>query len=129
MARVLVVDDSRTERFYLLGLLRDAGHDVIGMARNGEEAIALCEELKPDVMLIDVAMRGMHGDVAARKIRDAGTCSRIIIVSSNVGFLEKQYKDEGFTCVSKPHSGPKILTAIEGVIRGEPLARPSGTSG
>jgi CheY-like chemotaxis protein len=126
--RIVICDDSRTERDYLRGLLRKAGHEVVGAAQNGEDAIALCDKHRPDLAIMDVAMRGMHGDVAARKIRDAKTAAYIIIVSSNVGFLGKQYADEGFACVNKPHSGAQILCVIDEVVRGEPFARPAGPS-
>lgn len=126
--RVAVVDDSRTERMYLRRVLRDAGHEVVGEAENGEDAIQLCEQMRPDVVLMDVAMRGMHGDVAARLIAAAGTARHIIIISSNIGFLRAQYIAEGFWCINKPHTNGQILAAIEGVTRGESLARSRSAS-
>lgn len=124
--RVVIVDDSRTERMWLRRVLRDEGYDVVGEAENGAAAIAICARLRPDVVLLDVAMRGMNGDEAARKIRDAGTARHIIIASSNVAFLRERFQAEGFGCVNKPHDAPQVLQAIEELTRGESLARSGG---
>lgn len=60
--RVLIVDDSTYVRMVLLRLLSSAnGIEVIGQARNGAEAISLAQELKPDVLTLDVDMPGMSG--------------------------------------------------------------------
>lgn len=67
--RVLVVDDSAFMRHVLRRMLeRDSGIEIVGYAKNGEECIALTDRLKPDVVTLDVEMRGMGGLEALRAI-------------------------------------------------------------
>ncbi len=68
--RVLVVDDSNLMRHCIVACLAGAGHSVVGKARDGGEAVALYRELLPDVVTMDVTMRGKDGIAAAREILD-----------------------------------------------------------
>ena len=71
--RVLVVDDSPTERFFLTDLLRKNGYDVL-TAENGEQGVALAKSEKPDLVLMDVVMPGLNGFQATRQLsRDPET--------------------------------------------------------
>jgi twitching motility two-component system response regulator PilH len=65
--RVLVVDDSPTERFFLTDLLRKNGYDVTS-AENGEQGVAMAKADKPDLILMDVVMPGLNGFQATRQI-------------------------------------------------------------
>ena len=69
MIRVLVVDDSATMRTVISGILEtDPELKVAGQARNGKEAIALCQELKPDIITMDIRMPEMDGYQAIQHI-------------------------------------------------------------
>jgi len=68
MIRVLVVDDSLTVRMEVSKRLRTAGHEVVGNASDGREAVALTRQLRPDVVLMDVVMPGVDGLAATRHI-------------------------------------------------------------
>lgn len=71
--RVLVVDDSPTERFFLTDLLRKNGYEVF-TAENGEQGVALAKIEKPDLVLMDVVMPGLNGFQATRQLsRDPDT--------------------------------------------------------
>lgn len=71
--RVLVVDDSPTERFFLTDLLRKNGYEVL-TAENGEQGVALAKSEKPDLVLMDVVMPGLNGFQATRQLsRDPDT--------------------------------------------------------
>lgn len=65
--RILIVDDSPTERFFLADLLGKNGYDV-SMAENGNEALDKAKQLKPDLILMDVVMPGINGFQATRAI-------------------------------------------------------------
>ena len=65
--KILVVDDSPTERHFLGGILTNRGYQVI-MAENGEEAIAMAKQEKPDMILMDVVMPGLNGLQVTRAI-------------------------------------------------------------
>jgi two-component system chemotaxis response regulator CheB len=83
MPRVLIVDDSPTARELIAGIL---GHDpeieIIGQATNGEEAVRMTQELRPDVLTVDIHMPLMSGLEATQKIMS--TCpTPIVIVSAS----------------------------------------------
>ncbi|MCU0588225.1 MAG: response regulator [Syntrophobacteraceae bacterium] len=76
--RVLVVDDSNLLRHRIVQCLTDAGHTVVGKARDGDEAIDLYRQLTPDVVTMDATMRGKDGITAAREILDMDPLARIV---------------------------------------------------
>jgi DNA-binding NarL/FixJ family response regulator len=82
MARVLVVDD---HEIFLQGLVlllgRDERLEVVGTATNGADAVRLAEELRPDVVLLDVVMPGMDGYAAAERMRDRVPETSVVLVS------------------------------------------------
>jgi DNA-binding NarL/FixJ family response regulator len=82
MARVLVVDD---HEIFLQGLVllleRDERLEVVGSATNGADAVRLAEELRPDVVLLDVVMPGMDGYEAAEAMGRLVPEAAIVLVS------------------------------------------------
>jgi len=60
MARILVVEDDKYHQLLLQEELTEEGHEVV-LARSGEDALALLEDTKPDLVLLDIAMPGMDG--------------------------------------------------------------------
>jgi two-component system chemotaxis response regulator CheB len=84
MIRVLVVDDSATVRELLVRMLQgDPGLQVVGVARDGEEAVRLAARLKPDVITMDIRMPRMDGFQATKKIMQQ-TPTPIVVVSASV---------------------------------------------
>src|SRR5512147_1596935 len=67
--RVLIADDHSLFRDGISSLLQAAGFDVVGGASNGQEAIDLALQLRPDLILMDVSMPTMNGIDAAREIK------------------------------------------------------------
>lgn len=66
--RILVVDDSNFMRHRMVQCLTEAGHQVVGKAKDGEEAVELYRQTKPDVVTMDITMRGKDGIAAAKDI-------------------------------------------------------------
>lgn len=80
--RILVVDDHAILREGLIALLRSVGGmEVVGEAPNGETAIILAQQLRPDVIIMDVSMPGMGGIEATRVITREAPESRIVGLS------------------------------------------------
>jgi two-component system, chemotaxis family, protein-glutamate methylesterase/glutaminase len=83
-SRILVADDSTFMRRLLTQSLRDAGFDVVGEAADGDEALALHRELRPDAMTLDLAMPGMDGIgvLRALSVESRSTAIPVVVVSA-----------------------------------------------
>ncbi|MCS6995519.1 MAG: response regulator [Casimicrobiaceae bacterium] len=79
MRKILVVDDSPTERHFLSSILTKAGYEVAGV-ESGERAIELARTLKPDLILMDIVMPGLNGFQATRMLARAPDTAGIPIV-------------------------------------------------
>ncbi len=77
--RVLIVDDEHLVATGLAALVDGLGHQVVGIAPDGETAIAMAGEHKPDVALVDIRMPGMLGTETARKMYEQHHCPSIIV--------------------------------------------------
>jgi two-component system chemotaxis response regulator CheB len=81
-SRILVADDSTFMRRLLTQALRDAGFDVVGQAADGDEALSLYRELRPDAMTLDLAMPGMDGIGVLRALRGERASLPVVVVSA-----------------------------------------------
>lgn len=80
--RVVVADDSALMRRIVTNLLVRGGVEVVGGARNGDEALALCEREQPDAMTLDLAMPGMGGIDVLRALRNRRARFPVVVVSA-----------------------------------------------
>lgn len=80
--RVLVADDDESVRTVLAHVLADYGFDVVGVAADGIEAVALTESLQPDAVVLDVRMPRVGGIEAARRIGPLRAGLRVIMLSA-----------------------------------------------
>lgn len=79
--RALIVDDSGFMRKQIREKLSVFGYSVIGEADNGKDAVTLFNQLKPDLITMDVAMRGMDGLTAAREILKSDSSACIVMLT------------------------------------------------
>ncbi len=85
MPRVLIVDDHAIIRRGVQGILR--GHpewELCGEAENGQEAVRLADELKPEVIIMDVSMPGMNGVEATRVIKKNLPQAKVLLLTLHV---------------------------------------------
>jgi two-component system chemotaxis response regulator CheY len=79
--KVLVVDDSSFTRKRIIQILEQGGHKVVGEAKSGAEAIDAYKKNKPDIVTMDVTMRGKDGITAAKEILSLDSEAHIIFVT------------------------------------------------
>ncbi|MGN0154121.1 MAG: response regulator [Lachnospiraceae bacterium] len=82
MARILIVDDSRTSRKILKGILEGEGYEVIGEATNGQEGYERYVELKPDMVTMDITMPVLDGIEALKKIKGEFPDAKVVMVTA-----------------------------------------------
>lgn len=100
--RVLVVDDQDAVREVVSDTVRYAGHEIVGASCDGVEAVQSAQELRPDVVVMDIAMPRMNGVEAMRAILAAGTARWVMLVSG-------EYRSLGFTKDDLAHSGAEAF--------------------
>jgi len=88
MAKILVVDDAAFMRMTLKRISEAQGHTVVGEAGTGIEAIEKFEELRPDLIIMDITMPGMNGIDALRRIKEIEPKAKVIICSA-LGQMDK----------------------------------------
>jgi DNA-binding NarL/FixJ family response regulator len=121
-ARMIIADDHELARAGLRNMLvGDRGLTLVGEAANGREAVALCQELRPDLALLDVRMPEMDGLAAARAIRQACPQTRVLIVTTheNPDYLLAALKAGAAGYVLKDVTRHDLLITIRRVLRGE----------
>ena len=126
--RVLVVDDHALFREGVARLLRSAdGFTVVGEAKDGREAVARTQALTPDVVLMDIYMRGMAGLEATRRIKAAIPATRIVIltVSEEDQNLFDALKAGAQAYLLKSVEPEELYRTLRGVVHGEAFVTPS----
>ena len=117
-ARVVVADDSALMRNIVTRSLTKAGIEVVGSARDGDEALALCERERPDAMTLDLTMPGLDGLGVLRALRErSDTNIPVVVVSAFSAAHGARAVDalaEGaFDLVSKPTASESLDSFID----------------
>ena len=114
MTRVVVAEDEALIRLDLVETLAEEGYDVVGEAADGDEAIRLVRELRPDVAVLDIKMPGTDGLAAARNIIAEGLSAVVILTAFSQRELIDQARDAGaLAYVVKPFERNDLVPAIE----------------
>jgi NarL family two-component system response regulator LiaR len=126
LVRILIADDHSLFRDGLRSLLQAQGHEIIGEARNGREALALVRELQPELVLMDVQMPELDGIEATRLIMAEMPEMKVVVLTASEeeaklfeaikagaqGFLQKNLEaEEFFDLLDKAQRGEPALTA------------------
>ena len=118
MASILIVDDSRTSRKILKGILESEGYEVVGEATNGQEGYERYVELKPDVVTMDITMPVLDGIEALKKIKGEYPDSKVVMVTAagQKTKMVEAVQNGANEFVSKPFEPEQLKMIIDKVI-------------
>ena len=112
--RVVVAEDEALIRMDLVEMLSEEGYDVVGEAGDGEAAVALTSELKPDLVVMDVKMPKMDGISAAEQIASRRIAPVVMLTAFSQRELVDRARQAGaMAYVVKPFSKADLVPAIE----------------
>jgi two-component system chemotaxis response regulator CheY len=115
MARVLVVDDAAFMRKMVSDALVKGGHEVVGEAGNGNEAVASYQELRPEVTTLDITMPEKDGLAALQEIMALDPAARVIMCSAlgQESKVLESIKIGAKDFVVKPFQPDRVLGAVD----------------
>ena len=112
--RVVVAEDESLIRLDIVEILRDNGFEVVGEAGDGETAVALAMELRPDLVIMDVKMPQLDGISAAERINKAHIAPVVLLTAfSQKELVERASEAGALAYVVKPFTPNDLLPAIE----------------
>lgn len=125
--RTLVADDEQLAREELCFLLEQAGDvDIVGQAADGPAVLRLTEELKPDLLFLDVQMPGLTGFEVARKLMEQGTLPQLVFVTAFDQYAVDAFSVNAVDYLLKPVDADRLeqtLDRVRGRLASEQAAR------
>jgi DNA-binding NarL/FixJ family response regulator len=120
-SRVLVVEDSEPFRRFFCSTLRERPElQLVGEVIDGIEAVERAEQVRPDLIVLDIGLPSLNGIEAARQIRKVSPNSKILFVSqeSSTDVIEEALGTGARGYVVKTDAGSELLEAVDTVLRG-----------
>ena len=114
MARILVADDAAFMRMMIKNILTQNGHEVVGEAENGAEAVERYVELKPDVTTMDITMPEKDGIAALKEILAADPAAKVVMCSAlgQEAKVIESIRSGAKDFVVKPFQQDRVLSAV-----------------
>ena len=118
-AKVLLIDDSGLARRSTRRMLEQAGYQVVE-AEDGLSALERFAVEKPDVVLLDLVMKGMYGLDVLSKLREIDPLVKVIVVSADVQTSSRQMVQDGGAAgfINKPATTDQVVQMVEQVLKG-----------
>ncbi|MBF8377231.1 response regulator [Alicyclobacillus mali] len=119
MANILVVDDAAFMRMMIKDILTKNGHEVVGEAADGAQAVERYQELQPDLVTMDITMPEVDGIEAIKRIRQIDPNARIIVCSAMgqqamvIEAIQAGAKD----FIVKPFQADRVVEAVQKALR------------
>ena len=112
--RVVIAEDEALIRMDLAEMLAEEGYDVVGQAGDGATAVDLAEQLRPDLVILDVKMPVLDGIAAAERIAQARIAPVVILTAFSQRELVERARDAGaMAYLVKPFSRSDLVPAVE----------------
>jgi two-component system chemotaxis response regulator CheY len=113
--RILVVDDAAFMRMMIKDILTKHGYEVVGEAENGQKAVQLYKELKPDLVTMDITMPEMDGIAAVREIKKLDSGAKVIMCSAmgQQMMVMEAIQAGARDFIVKPFQQERVIQAIE----------------
>ena len=115
--RVIVVDDQPAVCDVVADTIAYAGHEIVGKGKDGMEAVSLAKELRPDLVVMDVAMPRMNGVDAMKAILAAGSAKRVLLMSGeyrSLGVTRDEMLREGAAAfMEKPFNVSELFDLLD----------------
>jgi len=117
MGRILIADDAKIMRNILRLILEKAGHEVVGEAADGQEALAVYTEVRPDLVTLDIHMEPVDGISCLREIMQLDPGARVLMVSAigQQSKIEEASKLGALGYVTKPFQQHEIFQQLQKV--------------
>jgi len=118
MTKVLIVDDAAFMRMMLKDILEKNGFEVVGEASNGLKAVELYQNVRPDIVTMDITMPDMDGIEAVRRIKAIDSTAKIIMCSAmgQQNMVMEAIKSGARDFIVKPFQGDRVVEAIKKVL-------------
>lgn len=113
MLKVFIADDNEGMRLILRKAVEKAGHEIVGEAVNGAQAVDMVEELRPDVIFMDIEMPDVDGVEAARKVQDIDPRIFIIFATAHEEFRKEAFEVYAFDYLVKPFEIKRVGETLE----------------
>ena len=115
---MLIVDDSALARHLLRVIAESGGHDVVGIAGDGEQALTLYKSLHLELVTLDWMMPGKSGEVVLKEIMQHDPSARVIMItgSANNTIEERVMQAGAKAFLEKPHLKRDLLKVIDQVM-------------
>lgn len=112
--RILLADDEALIRLDLREMLTEVGHEIIGEAADGQEAVRLAQELCPDIVIMDVKMPVMDGLTAAQQITETGIAPVLLLTAYSQQDIIARATEAGVIAyLVKPVREQQLFPAVE----------------
>jgi len=117
--RVAIADDEAMIRYALKSIIKSLKMDCVGEATNGQEAVALYEKEKPDLMFLDINMPIKNGDDALKEIRAKFPNANVVMLTSvaETETVKKCIQNGALNYILKTNSLDKIKVMIEEIVK------------
>ncbi len=118
MAKILLIDDSKTSRRMLKEIIEGAGHEIVGEAGDGEKGYLQFKALHPDLVTLDITMPKMDGLESLKLIHKEDENAKVVMITA-AGQKEKMMqaiKDGASEFITKPYDADEVVKLIDKVL-------------